>query len=90
MTAAKSAKDEAQRIAAEVVKIDAATAAAAAKQALLIDTFSTLRPTWELGGSCEEQLAKEMGGVQNSASNLGVRWKCVCVTRCILPYGGAQ
>ena len=62
MAAAKSAKDEAQRIAAEVAKIEAATAAAAAKKATLLDTFSTLRGSW--ASRAQEQLSKEEAVVE--------------------------
>ena len=51
MTAAKAAKDEAQRI-------EAATAVAAAKKVTLMDTFSTLSGSW--AARAKEQLEKCM------------------------------
>ena len=67
MAAEQMAKAEAQRIAAEVAKIDAATAAAASKKTTLINTFSKLRGTWAV--RVKQQL-EEVDGLVEAVKKL--------------------
>ena len=93
MTAAKSAKDEAQRVAAEVARIEAVKETAAAKKATLIGTFSMLRGSWavrakgqleEVGGVLEA-VKKLQRARRSQASSGGVELCAASSARCIAP-----
>ena len=75
--AEKTAKAEAQHIAVQVAKIEAATAATAAKKTALISTFSKLRGSW--AARAKKQL-EEVDGMLEAVKTLqlAARRKVCC------------